>query len=239
MTACESLVPAGLGRRLAARLIDVVAAAAAMFAVSIVLGVLAVLIWFGSPGSGSSVDTALLGFVLTAAVLAAHAAYEVILTVRHGATVGKAMAGMAVVNHQSGAQPGTGQILARHLMLHVPPTVGCAVAVSMFEPADMRAWAAIAAGAASWALIGASAAWNPRRRGWHDRLAGTVVATADSVPAGPPPPPKPPPSAPASQPAAQPEPESWGLVSDYYTTPTDRTGAHCSDRKNPKRDQRS
>lgn len=236
MTACESLVPARLGGRLAARLIDLVVAAATMFIASIVGGVLAVMVMFNS--SGGKADTAFLGYLVTAAVLAVHAAYEVLLTVRYGSTVGKAMAGIIIVHSDSGQRLGAGPALGRHLALHVPPTVGCAVAVSQFEPADIAAWAAIAAGVGCWALIGASAAWDPQRRGWHDKLASTIVATADSVPADPPTPP-PQPQAPANPPAppatTDSGPESWGLVSDYYAP----TGKHPPKRPSEPRNRRS
>lgn len=85
------------------------------------------------------------------------------------------MAGIAVVASGTAERLAAGPALGRHLVLHAAPTLGYATAVSLFEPSDVGAWATIAAGVACWALIGASAAWDSQRRGWHDRLTGAVV----------------------------------------------------------------
>ena len=176
------------------------------------------------------IDNVLFGFAAAAGVVTAHCAYEVYFTVRRGATVGKSMAGLRIVNSDSYGPLSVAAAVRRHLLLHAAPPIGGAIAVTQFEPTDVRAWAVIAAGVGCWALIGASPAWDPQRRGWHDRAAGSIVVRADSVPAdtwSPPPQPPQPPSTPPSPPARpRAEPPKWGLVSDYDKPPDEQSGTH-------------
>ena len=232
----ERRVPAGMGRRAAARLVDVVVAAVAIYAASIAIGVVTVLVRFYSSGPVRAPNAVFIGFATAAAAATAHCAYEAYFTVRHGVTVGKSMAGVRVVTYRTHERPAVGSTVLRHLSLHTIPTAVCVAAVASFEPSSVWAWVTIAAGAVCWALIGATAALDPQRRGWHDRLAGTIVVTADSVPDDPPPPPAPrrqPPSTHASRPAPAAAPQTWGLVSDYYKTPSKQTAAppenHCDE----------
>ena len=223
-------VAGGLGGRAAARLVDVVAAAAVIFGANLAVGVLMVLTMSYAEGPVRGIDNVLFGFAAAAGVVTAHCAYEVYFTVRRGATVGKSMAGLRIVNSDSYGPLSVAAAVRRHLLLHAAPPIGGAIAVTQFEPTDVRAWAVIAAGVGCWALIGASPAWDPQRRGWHDRAAGSIVVRADSVPAdtwSPPPQPPQPPSTPPSPPARpRAEPPKWGLVSDYDKPPDEQSGTH-------------
>ena len=93
---------------------------------------------------------------LVALGLAAVFLYELPLTAVRGQTVGKMLTGTQVVRAADGAVPGWGRAAARWGVLYLPmlvPIIGVPLAL----------------------LVGASPLFDPCRRGWHDKAAGTVV----------------------------------------------------------------
>jgi uncharacterized RDD family membrane protein YckC len=88
------------------------------------------------------------------------AVYEIPLVWRRGWTVGKRMLGLSVVRLDDGGRPGLWPSVVRFgipgLIVTVPSPVVASLAV----------------------LVVLSAGWNPRRQGFHDRMAGTVVVRA-------------------------------------------------------------
>ena len=85
--------------------------------------------------------------------------YELPLTALRGQTVGKMLTSTKVVRAADGQVPGWGKASARWAVLYLPlliPIVGVPVAL----------------------LVVASPLFDARRRGWHDKAAGTVVVDA-------------------------------------------------------------
>lgn len=149
---------AAMGARLVARVIDVVLVGAAVFPLRLLFGFLGLdqgphydestreIVDGGSP---------LLRTLFVALGLAAAIGYEIVLTANQGATVGKRAMRLRVVRRLDGALPGWG-------------------------PATVR-WLVPAAGALA-CLVGTLVVYasplldgSGFNRGWHDRLAGTVV----------------------------------------------------------------
>jgi uncharacterized RDD family membrane protein YckC len=89
-------------------------------------------------------------------------AYEGLLVAGSGRTLGKRVAGVRVVDARTGAVPGLGRSLVRAApyLLALVPVVG-----------------------AFWSLVYVTAVWRPRRQGWHDSAAGTIVVTTAPAPA--------------------------------------------------------
>ena len=82
--------------------------------------------------------------------------YELPLTAIRGQTVGKMLTNTKVVRVADGHVPGWGRSSARWVVLYLPllvPIIGVALAL----------------------LVVASPLFDSRRRGWHDKLAGTIV----------------------------------------------------------------
>ena len=93
---------------------------------------------------------------LVALGLVAVFVYELPFTAVYGQTVGKLLIGARVVRVADGAVPGWGRSAARWAVLYLPllvPIIGVPLTV----------------------LIAASPLLDARRRGWHDKAAGTVV----------------------------------------------------------------
>lgn len=82
--------------------------------------------------------------------------HEVPLVALRGQTIGKTVAGIAVVRVDGGGAPGWGRSCARWGVLYLPllvPLVGTLLTL----------------------LVVLSPVVHPRRRGWHDLVAGTIV----------------------------------------------------------------
>ena len=95
-------------------------------------------------------------FQLLALGLAAALLYELPLVAVCGQTVGKMLTNTKVVRTADGAIPGWGRASARWAVLYLPllvPIVGILVVL----------------------LVVASPLFDSRRRGWHDKAAGTIV----------------------------------------------------------------
>ncbi|MFF3416575.1 RDD family protein [Streptomyces sp. NPDC002698] len=156
--------PAGLGRRLAARLLDTVVIAGVTAAAAVPLGTRAadhieekidaakqsgekVTVWL-LDGTTTSCLGAVLAVLLVFGVL-----YEVLPTVRWGRTLGKKLCGLEVRDIEGHEPPAFGRALVRWLVLSVP----CLLVVGL-------------AGVV-WCLFD-----KPWSQGWHDKAAHTFVA---------------------------------------------------------------
>ncbi|WDM12300.1 RDD family protein [Streptomyces lavenduligriseus] len=156
--------PAGLGRRLAARLIDLAVVGAVTAAAAVPLGIRAVdhvqqkidaarlsghqvTVWLidGTTGTG-------LGIVL-AVLLLAGVLYEVLPTVRWGRTLGKKLCGLEVRDIEAHEPPTFGPALRRWLVFSVPGLLVVGVVGVL------------------WCLFD-----RPWRQCWHDKAAHTFVA---------------------------------------------------------------
>ena len=158
---------ATVGDRLAARVVDWALLCVAMVALLILVGLVVPDDWAG----GLLVGLFWLGVVVISGC------YEAVLVARWGQTLGKLAAGVAVRRVGDGAAPGSKCALLR---LAIPP-------VAAAGPAVVALWASLGSPAESagprLALVGVlaggvcylSSLWDRHRRGWHDRLAGTVV----------------------------------------------------------------
>ncbi|MEU2437608.1 RDD family protein [Streptomyces rubradiris] len=156
--------PAGLGKRLAARLIDLAVVGAVTAAAAVPLGIRAVdhvqqkidaarlsghqvTVWLidGTTGTG-------LGIVL-AVLLLAGVLYEVLPTVRWGRTLGKKLCGLEVRDIEAHEPPAFGPALRRWLVFSVPGLLVVGVVGVL------------------WCLFD-----RPWRQCWHDKAARTFVA---------------------------------------------------------------
>ncbi|MFJ4952202.1 RDD family protein [Streptomyces sp. NPDC088760] len=156
--------PAGLGKRLAARLIDLLAVGALTSAAAVPLGMRAVdhvqqkidaarlsgrevTVWLLDGTTGTS-----LGIVL-AVLLLAGVLYEVLPTVKWGRTLGKKLCGLEVRDIEGHEPPTFGPALRRWLVLSVPVLLVVGIVGVL------------------WCLFD-----RPWRQGWHDKAAHTFVA---------------------------------------------------------------
>lgn len=149
---------ATLGARLVARIIDAVLLLLALLPLRVVLGLLGL---DQGPhydaGSGQIVDggSPFLRNVLIGVVVVTAIGYEIVLTAVQGATIGKRAMRLRVVRRLDGSLPGWGPALVRWLV----PAAGllfCLVGGPVVYASPLLD----------------STGFN---RGWHDRLAGTVV----------------------------------------------------------------
>jgi uncharacterized RDD family membrane protein YckC len=125
---------AGLGTRLLAQVIDLFW----LLPLSVVLGVVGALVNGGELSIGGEVMANLIGAL---AVL--------LFWVEKGATPGKSVLGLRIVDAETGGAPTLGRFALRY--------IGYLVSALPFGLGYL------------WAL------WDPRRQGWHDKMAGTVV----------------------------------------------------------------
>jgi uncharacterized RDD family membrane protein YckC len=149
---------ATLGARLIARAVDTVLLLLALLPLRLGFG------WLGLDqgphydavtGRLDDGGSPLLRNVLVGMLLAAAIAYEVVLTAGQGATIGKRVMRLRVVRRRDGCLPGWGPALVRWLV----PAAGLLVCLI----GELVVYA-------SPLLDGTGF-----NRGWHDRLAGTVV----------------------------------------------------------------
>ncbi|GGS47496.1 RDD family protein [Streptomyces cinerochromogenes] len=156
--------PAGLGKRLAARLVDLLAIGAITSAAAVPLGIRAVdhvqqkidaakvsghevTVWLLDGTTGTS-----LGIVL-AVLLVAGVLYEVLPTVRWGRTLGKKLCGLEVRDIEAHEPPTFGPALRRWLVFSVPGLLVVGIVGVL------------------WCLFD-----RPWRQCWHDKAAHTFVA---------------------------------------------------------------
>ena len=133
---------AGVGRRIAARLLDGLVLMPVMIALVQVFGGYQENQPLGMPEGAVRAYWVVL------------VAYEVLLINRRGQTVGKQLLGIRVVDATTGAVPNLDQAgrRAAPTLVQIVPVLGI-IGVALYLP-----------------LL-----WNPRRQGFHDQLASTVV----------------------------------------------------------------
>ncbi|RJQ80473.1 RDD family protein [Pseudonocardiaceae bacterium YIM PH 21723] len=140
---------APLGSRFLARLIDTMLTAGVVF---LLVGLLVAL---GDRPATNLLDTAIdvAAMLLVPLLLLGPFCYEVVMLAVGGATLGKRILGLTVLDLRTGSRPGIGQALGRSAML---------LAARVFLPVG---W-----------LVDLSPVFDAElRQGWHDRAANTVV----------------------------------------------------------------
>ena len=141
------------GRRLAARIMDVVI----VFVVAIVLGAMGIFGLAGAIGAGEGILALFVGIALVLFPLLL--IYEPTLIALKGQTLGKMAMGIMVVRADDGGVPGWGKAIGRWILpglLSIIPAVGWLLSL----------------------LVYISLLWDDRRQGWHDKMATTVVIDA-------------------------------------------------------------
>ena len=150
----EQLELAEPAARLGAKVIDLLILVAV-----IVGGVIVVLVALVAEGFGVGIGLVEGVFLSALLIVLASLLYDPLLIAIRGQTVGKKATGIRVVRADNGELPTLGRSFARWAL----PGVLLAIPV---------------AGYALTALCFASLTRDPSRRGWHDKLAGTVVVKA-------------------------------------------------------------
>lgn len=155
----EKLQLADLGRRLLARILDVILVLVGM-GFLFVIGLGGVLLsFFSGAGDAAALAAVALFFGLTLLFVLVMLGYEVTMIALQGQTLGKMVTGIRVVNAADGGLPGWGRAAGRWLVLIVPaliPTVG---------------WLAVL-------VVCLSPTWGKHRQGLHDKVVSTFVVLA-------------------------------------------------------------
>lgn len=153
-SAVQLLTPASLIRRLVARAVDTVAVATWMFALSVAHIFIHLQLWSDSVAPEPWGNW----FLATITFVVVYALYDIAFTTRTGATPGKDLLGLKVVDTDTGLPPSLSAALIRWLpfgvLQPVPP-----------------AWLAVVLSG----LVGATGFAHTERRALHDRLSGTQV----------------------------------------------------------------
>ena len=179
----RQVVLAGLVRRAAARLIDVLCmlmlCALSWLAAGIALAILVVVGQidpvFGTEGASLAVFLAVSMVVL--AVVSVYR-YEAVATARRGQTFGKQAFSIAVVSYPYRGEQGFSRRRSRTRWTVPHGAFIVAGAAGMASVAVLGAWGLVVgagAAAAGWTAVYASALLDDDRRGWHDKRAGTAV----------------------------------------------------------------
>lgn len=144
-TDATDLALASIGRRFVARLLDGL----------IFTGPLLIyLLTRPQPDPGETIEIA---SWVNAAFLATSTVYEVAMVSWRGQTLGKIALGIRIVRIADGRVPTPAQAAIRFLL----PTAVAAIPIPVLSVVAL--------------LIYVSAVWDPRRRGYHDKAAGTIV----------------------------------------------------------------
>lgn len=181
----RQVVLAGLVRRVAARLIDALCmlmlCALASLAGGIALAILAVagLIdpVFGTEGAELAVLVGV-SMVVLAVVLVYR--YEPVATARRGQTFAKQGFSIAVLSYPYRGEQGLSRRRSRIRWAVPHGAFVVAGAAGMASSAALGVWGLVVgagAAAAGWTAVYASVLLDDDRRGWHDKLAGTVVVS--------------------------------------------------------------
>ncbi|MEJ2578022.1 MAG: RDD family protein [Kineosporiaceae bacterium] len=141
---------ADMGKRFAAKLIDIV--------IGVIIGLPFNLLFGTTKTTSAGVEWKTTNVIPTLIVVAAWAAYEILLVSTKGATVGKMALGLRVVNEADGQIPSTGTAALRWLIQFAGYLVCC---IGEF-------------------LVWASPLFDntKRNQGWHDKVAKTFVVQA-------------------------------------------------------------
>ena len=137
-----------------------------------VFGSLLALLQFHPAADKSALDKALWLYVIgVLSALLAVAAYEAWSTATGRPRWRDVRAGTRVIRIRDGRSPGLVASLGRSILPIIAGLVG--IAVGLLIPWDTPL--DLAFGPGVWALLYATAIWDDHGRGWHDKLAGTVV----------------------------------------------------------------
>ena len=143
---------AGMGSRLAARILDAVIAG--------VISLVVLIVVFGGLSAANSSETGfLVGFLSTLLVIMlVWLLYEPVLIAVYGQTLGKKIVGVKVIRADNGEIPGYGKSISRWLVPSVVnfiPVIGSIISLVVYL----------------------SPVFSDTRQGWHDKAAATVVVT--------------------------------------------------------------
>ena len=164
-------------------------------------------------GGGYDEDEAMkLAIGVSVGLFGAICVYEVFATQAWGRTLGKRLSHLRVIRFDDGLMPDLGQAVARGSVLCASGLIGSVASAIVGVPLPMLGGIALSL------LMPLSSLLDKNGRGWHDKIAGTVVVEASSLDQlpdqqqEPQQPASPKPS--AAQPGGSAKP--YGLVSDYY-----------------------
>lgn len=170
---------AGLGARFAARLIDTLAMGVCG-AVGLAVSMLLAFVLLSSSGSHGAVQLAWVGSA--AVIVLCAVCYEPLSFARWGTTFGKQLASVAAVGRFRGGHGdlGWGAWWLRWALPHAAFALGFVggfVVARLLGAGELSGdlLAGLGAGTMAWTAVYGSAVLDPHGRGWHDRLAGTVV----------------------------------------------------------------
>ena len=172
--------PAGMWRRAAARAIDTLCmlmlcalAWLAMGTVAAILAMSGLLDPFGTDEAGVGV---MLIVAMVGLALMLPYCYEVVSTARTGQTVGKKTMGVVVIRVGSHRSRFWARWALPHLVGLVAAYAGASVGLWAFGTIGLLV--GIGSGLLGWMPVYTSALWDKDRRGWHDKVAGTIVVRA-------------------------------------------------------------
>jgi hypothetical protein len=156
------------GGRLAEALYVMVILVAPVLPGGFLLGLMA----YAPAADPGTLDTALALYVTAlAAALLAVAVYEAWSTSKDQPRWRDARAGSRVVRLRDGQPPGYVASFGRAILPVIAGMVGFVLTAWIPSAAPLG----LVAGPTLWALVYATAFWDDHGRGWHDKLAGTVV----------------------------------------------------------------
>ena len=139
----------------------------------------------GSAGFGSDcVEPGVVsgvGLGVAVCAYAVAALYEPVCVSVWGRTVGKRVARVEVVRYRGAGRVGLARSVMRWLVPVVCFAVGAAVELGTrhWRPALGHPLGWLSISFAWWVLVRASVLWDPERRGWHDKAAGTIAVVAE------------------------------------------------------------
>ncbi len=169
---------AGLGARLAARAVDTIitgAASTAAFVIALLVASRMLEDFFNATWGDFGVALLLMLLLPVLPMIA----LEARLTARRGQTIGKSLFGIRVVRYADGRIPTAADSAVRWIVTALAGIVGViATAAVVPEPPSDAILVLFAGGVVSWLLVLASSLLDVNGRGWHDKIAGTIVVVA-------------------------------------------------------------
>lgn len=168
----ETVALATFDDRRGGRLAEALYVMVILVAPALPIGFLVGLMAYAPAADPGTFDTAL-ALYLTAVVAAllAVAVYEARSTSKDQPRWRDARAGTRVVRLRDGQPPGYIASFGRAILPVIAGIVGFMLGASIPSAASLG----LVAGLALWALVYATSFWDDHGRGWHDKLAGTVV----------------------------------------------------------------
>lgn len=108
-------------------------------------------------------------------VLGLGAVYEIAMIASRGQTMGKSRAGVRVVRADDGTDPGAARSALRWLAVAMPRLPAVLVLMGAATWSGGTAVAAMLTALALWSIVYVSLLWGRDHKGWHDKVAGTLV----------------------------------------------------------------